>query len=75
MSRTLRIYNRIIKKAHRYTLGLFDRAVHKYGFAFHPYRALCMGHCGSCKNPELDQKHQRKIRKQEFRRALSMELA
>jgi hypothetical protein len=75
MSRTRRIYNRIVKKAHRYTILLSDRAVHRYGFVFHPYRALCMGHCGSCRDPNLDQKHQRKARRQEFMRALNMELS
>jgi len=33
-----------------------------------------MGHCGFCRNPELDQKQQRKERKQEFMRALNEEL-
>jgi len=74
MSRTRRIYNRIVKKAHRYSAEFYNHTIHTYGFIFHPYRALCMGHCGFCRNPEFDQKHQRKVRKQEFMRALEMEL-
>lgn len=76
MSHTFRIYNRIVKKAHRYNTALheFTNSIHEYGLAYHPYRALCMGHCGFCKDSNLDQKHQRKIRKQEFMRALNMEL-
>lgn len=70
MSRTRRIYNKIVKKAHRYTTELFDCAVHTYGFVFHPYRALNM----IFKDPTLDQKHQRKVRKQEFMREMKMEV-
>ena len=76
MSRTRRIYNKIVKKAHRYNVVFhnFTNSIHEYGLAYHPYRALCMGYCDSCKDPNLDQKHQRKIRKQEFMRALDMEM-
>ena len=76
MSHTYRIYNRIVKKAHRYNVAFhnFTNSIHEYGLAYHPYRALCMGHCGFCRNPELDQKQQRKERKQEFMRALNEEL-
>jgi len=67
MSRTLRIYNKIVKKAHRYYL---DCGKFMSGFVYHPYKVLCMIH----KDPNLDQKHQRKIRKREFMRALDMEM-
>jgi hypothetical protein len=33
-----------------------------------------MGHCQMCKDPNKDQKHIRKIRKQEFRKLLKSEL-
>ena len=67
MSRTFRIYNRIVKKAHRYYVGIdsFMR-----GLAYHPYRVLHM----ICKDPDMDQKHMRKVRKQEFMRALREEV-
>ena len=67
MSRTLRIYNRIVKKAHRYYVGVdsFMR-----GLAYHPYRALHMNPKDSC----MDQKRQRKVRKEEFTHALDMEV-
>jgi hypothetical protein len=45
------------------------------GFIYHPYASgLCMGHCQMCKDPNKDQKHIRKIRKQEFRKLLKSEL-
>lgn len=76
MSRTLRIYNKIVKKAHRYNVVFhnFTNSIHEYGLAYHPYRVLCMGHCESCRNPNLDQKKIRKERKQEFMRALVEEV-
>ena len=67
MSRTRRIYNRIVKKAHRYYVGI-DSFMH--GLAYHPYRALNM----IFKDPGMDQKYQRKVRKEEFMRALNEEL-
>lgn len=75
MSRTRRIYNRIVKKAHRYYVGIdsFIKSIHEYGLAYHPYRVLCMGHCNFCRGSKLDQKYQRKIRKREFMRALNEE--
>ena len=76
MSHTYRIYNRIVKKAHRYNTEIdsFIRSIHEYGLAYHPYRVLCMGHCESCRNPNLDQKKIGKERKQEFMRALVEEV-
>jgi len=76
MSHTRRIYNKIVKKAHRYNVAFhnFTNSIHEYGLAYHPYRALCMSHCGFCRNQELDQKQQRKERKREFLRALNEEL-
>jgi len=76
MSHTIRIYNRIVKKAHRYNVALhsFTNSIHEYGLAYHPYRVLCMGHCDFCRDSNLDQKKIRKERKQEFMRALNEEL-
>ena len=76
MSHTFRIYNKIVKKAHRYNVVFhnFTNSIHEYGLAYHPYRVLCMGHCESCRNPNLDQKKMRKERKQEFVRSLNEEL-
>lgn len=76
MSHTFRIYNKIVKKAHRYNVVFhnFTNSIHEYGLAYHPYRVLCMGHCESCRNPNLDQKKMRKERKQEFMRTLNEEL-
>ena len=49
-------------------------AVHQYGFAYHPYHRLCMGKCPCCRDHTKDQRHQRKIRKRDFVRFVSMEL-
>jgi len=49
-------------------------AVHNYGFAYHPYRRLCMGKCPMCSDPDKDPHHQRKVRKAEFRRIMMLEM-
>ncbi len=51
-------------------------SISETGFLYHPYASgLCMGHCHSCRDPSKDQKHQRKIRKQEFKKMLDEELS
>ena len=93
MTRTIRIYNRRIKKAHRINLlnlildfkeqvetgeinNPLRNSVHHYGFVYHPWASwLCMGHCNSCRDHSLDQRHQRKIRKREFARILPQEMS
>ena len=79
MSRTLRIYNRKIKKCHRANVNdcvvrdfrnSLRNSIHYYGLVYHPYRQLCMGHCPSCRDHSKDQKHLRKKRAREFRREL-----
>ena len=76
MSRTLRIYNKKIKKCHRVNIddntvrNSLWNSIHDYGLVYHPYRQLCMGHCPSCRDHSKDQKHLRKIRAIEFRREL-----
>lgn len=67
MSRTRRIYNRIVKKAQRCYVGINS---FMHGLAYHPYRVLNM----IFKDPSRDQRHQRKVRKQEFMHALDMEV-
>jgi len=82
MSRTRRIYNRIIRKCHRNDLtqesivsilemnewikSSLKYAVHSYGFPYHPFLQICMGRCGHCRDHSKDQHHLRKIRKVEF---------
>jgi hypothetical protein len=49
-------------------------SIHSYGLMYHPYAQLCMGRCPMCRDPKLDQKHLRKIKKSEFKQMLTDEL-
>lgn len=96
MTRTVRIYNRRIKKAQRnniyhpeengwgemteteqrdYINSPLLNSVSSHGLVYHPYLQCCMGHCPHCRDPTLDQRHQRKIRKREFMRILPQEMS
>ena len=81
---------RRLKHTHRYNVGDFlglekqvetgeinnplRNSVHQYGFMYHPYAQLCMGRCARCRDHTQNQKRLRKIRKQEFRHVLPLEL-
>jgi hypothetical protein len=43
------------------------------GFPYQPHGQICMGHCKTCRDPKKDQKRQRKIRGEDFRRTLKNE--
>ena len=50
-------------------------SISSHGLIYHPYLQCCMGHCPHCRDPTLDQRHQRKIRKREFARILALEMS
>ena len=63
MSRTRRFYNLPVS-------GTWKRFNDIFGL-FHPFATRCMGHCKGCRDPDKDQKIQRKKRKVEFHRDLN----
>jgi len=65
MSRTRRFYNEKVS-------GSWKR-FNDYLGLFHPWAQRCMGRCSQCRDPDKDQKIQRKKRKVEFHRDLASE--
>jgi len=49
-------------------------AIHTTGLLYHPYAQLCMGKCPMCRDPALDPKRVRKVKKTEFMKQLKDEM-